>query len=95
MNEKDGVTRTEATTPMDDVDNVQESVGKAGENPRSEHVIVDTILQNKTNTHQTFIKRPKVTIKISEGLKKPGDFTIHKTGADKGKQVLTSDEGSL
>ena len=95
MNEKDGVTRNEATTLMDDVDNVQESVGKAGEKPRSEHVIVDTILQNKTNTHQTFIKRPKVTIKISEGLKKPGDLTIHKTGADKGKQVITSDEVNL
>ena len=102
MNEKDGVTRTEATTQMDDVDNVQESVGKAGESiqqngeePRSEHVIVDTVLQNKTNTHQTFIKKPKVTIKISEGLKKPGDLTIHKTGADKGKQVLTYDEGNL
>ncbi|PWA98161.1 ulp1 protease family, C-terminal catalytic domain-containing protein [Artemisia annua] len=95
-------TRDNATNQIDDVVNVQENVGKAGESiqengeePRSENVIVNTFLQPKTNTRETFSKRPKVTIKISGGLQKPGDLTMYKTGADKGKQVFTSDEEKL
>ena len=90
------------TIQIDAVNKVQKSEGvagasiqKNGEEPKSGNVIVDTFIQPKTNTRETFSKRLKVTKMNSEGLQRPGQLIVYTTGADKGEKAIASDKAEL
>ena len=89
------------TIQIDAVNKVQKSgvagtsIQKNGEEPKSGNVIVDTFIQPKTNTRETFSKRLKVTKMNSEGLQRPGQLIVYTTGADKGEKAIASDKAEL